>query len=198
MEKKINVNKRNGVEIMQNAPTELVQNIDILAIHNKIHEIRGYKVMLDFDLAEIYQVPTKALKQSVKRNIKRFPSDFMFELTKNEWNELVTNCDQIPETMKHSYIPPFAFTEHGITMLSSILHSDTAIETNIRIVRAFIALRQYALGYAELKQQLDNFMLETNMQFNEIYQALTELAEQKTQMDKPRRRIGYTANNEEK
>jgi hypothetical protein len=186
--------------VIQNIPSAIAQNIDLLAIQNRIHEIRGYKVMLDFDLAEMYHVPTKALKQSVKRNIKRFPHDFMFELTKNEWNELVTICDQIPETMKHSYIAPFAFSEHGITMLSSVLRSDTAINTNIQIVRAFVALRQYALGYAELKLQLDNFMLETNMQFNEIYQALAELAEQKKQADKPRNPIGYDhiAKNREK
>jgi len=83
--------------------------------------------MLDFDLAVIYEAPTKALKQAVKRNMRRFPPDFMFELTKEEWKELVTNCDQIPESMKHSYIPPFAFTEHGVTMLSTVLRSDVAI-----------------------------------------------------------------------
>jgi hypothetical protein len=93
--------------------------------------------------------------------------------------------------MKHNYIAPFAFTEHGTTMLSSVLRSDTAIETNIQIVRAFVAMRQYALGYAELNRKLDDFMLETNMQFNEIYQALTELAEQKRQNEKPRNPIGY-------
>jgi hypothetical protein len=93
---------------------------------------------------------------------------------------------------------PYAFTEHGVTMLSSVLKSKKAIDTNILVIRAFVALRQYALGYAELKQQLDNFMLETNMQFNEIYQALTELAEQKKQINKPRRRIGYTVDDEEK
>jgi hypothetical protein len=84
------------------------------------------------------------------------------QVIQNIPSSIASNCDQIPETMKHSYIAPYAFTEHGITMLSSILRSDTAIETNIRIVRAFVALRQYALGYVELKQQLDNFMLETN------------------------------------
>ena len=102
--------------------------IQLIQVQDKIYEIRGVKVMLDFDLAEMYGVPTKALKQAVKRNMKRFPSDFMFELTKNEWKELVTNCYHMPETMKHSYIPPFAFTEHGVTMLSSVLRSDIAIE----------------------------------------------------------------------
>jgi hypothetical protein len=147
--------------------------------------------MLDFDLAGLYGVPTKALKQSVKRNIQRFPADFMLVLTKEEWAELVTNCDQLPEVMKHSYIPPFAFTEHGITMLSSVIRSDTAIETNIKIVRAFVALRRYALGYAELKKQPDDFMLTTNMQLSEVYQALAALAEQKREAEKPRKPVGF-------
>ena len=112
------------------------------SIQSKIYEIRGQRVMLDFDLAEMYQVQTKVLKQTIKRNIKRFPKDFMFELTKNEWNELVTNCDHIPANMKYSYILPLAFTEHGVTMLSSVLRSDIAINVNIQIVRAFVAMRQ--------------------------------------------------------
>ena len=149
--------------------------------------------MLDFNLAYIYEVPTKALKQAVKRNIKRFPPDFMFELTQDEWNELVTNCDHIPASMKHSYILPFAFTELGATMISSVLRSDVAIEVSILIVRAFVAVRQFAIEYAELNQKLERFMIETNMQFNEVYKAITELAAQKTLSDKPMPQIGYTA-----
>jgi len=120
--------------------------MELTVIQEIIYEIRGYRIMLDFDLAIIYQIPTKALKQAVKRNMKRFPDDFMFELTKNEWKELVTNCDHIPEMMKHSYIPPFAFTEHGVTMLSSVLRSDVAIDASIMIVRAFVAMRQLVLN----------------------------------------------------
>jgi hypothetical protein len=183
-----------GIEIIQNAPSELVQNIDILAIQNKIHEIRGYKVMLDFDLAEIYGIETKVLKQAVRRNIKRFyGDDFMFEITKEELSrsQFVTLNKGRGKNIKYL---PFAFTELGVSMLSSVLNSDKAIETNRNIMRAFVAIRRYALNYAELKHQLDNFMLETNMQFNEIYQALTELAEQKKQMDKPRNPIGFQRN----
>ena len=146
--------------------------------------------MLDFDLAAIYEVPTKALKQAVKRNIKRFPHDFMFELTPDEWNELVTNCDHIPETMKHSYIPPFAFTEFGATMISSVLRSDVAIEASILVVRAFVAVRQFALEYSELNKKLEAFMIDTNMKFNEVYKALTVLA---GQQPPPMPEIGYTA-----
>ncbi|MDR0412389.1 MAG: ORF6N domain-containing protein [Dysgonamonadaceae bacterium] len=163
--------------------------MDLPAIQNKIYEIRGYKVMLDFDLAEMYQVETKVLNQAVKRNIERFPFDFMFQLTNKELADLRSQF--VTSSWGGTRYLPYAFSEHGVTMLSSVLKSKKAIDTNISIVRAFVALRQYALGYAELKQQLDNFMLETNLQFNEIYQAFTELAEQKRKADKPRNPIGY-------
>jgi len=163
--------------------------MDLQVIQNKIYGIRGQKVMLDFDLAEMYDVQTKALKQSVRRNIKRFPPDFMFVLTSKEW-ELVTICDQFPSTLKHSSVMPFAFTEQGVAMLSGILKSNRAIDVNINIMRAFVLLRQYALGYAELNQKLENFMIETNMQFNDIYQALTELMSIREEQTK-RKPIGF-------
>jgi hypothetical protein len=160
-------------------------------IQNKIFEIRGQRVMLDFDLAELYEVENRALKQAVKRNQDRFPIDFMFVLTKNEWQEVITICDNLPQTVKFSPALPFAFTEQGVAMLSSVLRSKTAIEINISIMRAFVAIRQYALGYAELNRKLEEFMIETNIQFSDIYQALTELASKKELEDKPRKPIGY-------
>ena len=171
--------------------------MELHLIQNKIFEIRGQRVMLDYNLAELYEVETRALKQAVKRNIKRFPPDFMFELTKSEWQELITICDNLPQNLKFSPALPFAFTEQGVAMLSSVLRSPKAIEVNISIMRAFVVLRQYALGYAELNRKLEEFMIETNMQFSDIYQALTELASQKEQENKPRRRIGFTAKQEE-
>ena len=153
--------------------------MELQLIQNKIFEIRGQRVMLDYNLAELYEVETRALKQAVKRNIKRFPPDFMFELTKSEWQELITICDNLPQNLKFSPALPFAFTEQGVAMLSSVLRSPKAIEVNISIMRAFVVLRQYALGYAELNRKLEEFMIETNMQFSDIYQALTELASQK-------------------
>lgn len=165
--------------------------MELQVIQNRIYQIRGLNVMLDFDLAKMYDVQTKRLKEQVRRNIERFPPDFMFELTKNEWTELVANCDQLPENLKHSTVTPFAFTQEGVAMLSGVLRSPTAIQVNISIMRAFVALRQYTLGYSELNQKLETFMIETNMQFNEIYQALTELASQKEEENKPRKRIGY-------
>jgi len=165
--------------------------MELSHIQSKIHTIRGYKVMLDFDLAGIYETETRRLKEQVKRNIERFPADFMFQLTKTEWTELVAICDKLPETIKHSPVTPLAFTQEGVAMLSGVLRSQVAIRANIDIMRAFVVLRQYALGYAELNQKLENFMIETNMQFSEVYQTLIELAEQKKELDKPRKPIGY-------
>jgi len=165
--------------------------MDLEHIHRKIHIIRCRKVMLDFDLAEIYETETRRLKEQVKRNIERFPTDFMFQLTKTEWIELIANCDKLPETIKHSPVTPLAFTQEGVAMLSGVLRSEVAIKANIDIMRAFVVLRQYALGYAELNQKLENFMIETNMQFSEIYQTLIELAEHKKELDKPRNPIGF-------
>lgn len=171
--------------------------MELQIIQNKIFEIRGQRIILDFDLAELYEVETRALKQAVKRNISRFPSDFMFELTKSEWQEVITICDNLPQTVKFSPALPFAFSEQGVAMLSSVLRSQKAIDINISIMRAFVALRQYALGYAELNRKLEDFMIETNMQFSDIYQALTELASKKEEENRPRKRIGFNVQNKE-
>jgi hypothetical protein len=164
--------------------------MELQTIQSKIYEIRGRKAMLDFDLAEMYGIETKRLKEAVRRNIERFPDDFMFTLTKEESINLRSQI--ATSRWGGSRYQPFAFTEQGVAMLSSVLNSSQAIEINIRIMRAFVAMRQYALGYAELKQQLDEFMLQTNLQFNDVYQALAELAAaQKEAVAKPRRRIGF-------
>lgn len=165
--------------------------MELQIIQNKIYEIRGMRVMLDFDLAEMYETETKRLKEAVRRNLNRFPADFMFELNAEEWQNLRTQF--ATSSWGGIRYQPFAFTEQGVAMLASILNSPKAIEINISIVRAFIALRQYALGYAELNQKLENFMIETNMQFNDIYQALTEMADKK-EIEKSRNPIGYLKN----
>ena len=154
--------------------------MNLKLIRNKIFEIRGVKIMLDYDLALLYEVDTRVLNQAVKRNINRFPLDFMFQLTKSEWEILksqfvISKIEKRGGTQKL----PFAFTEQGLAMLSGILKSNRAIEVNISIMRTFVMLRQYAINYIELNQKLENFMLESNMQFNDIYLALTELAENK-------------------
>jgi len=169
--------------------------MELQIIQNKIFEIRGMRVMLDFDLAELYQVETKNLKRAVKRNIERFPDDFMFELTADEWE--ILRCNFGTSNWGGTRYMPFAFTEQGIAQLSSVLNSPLAIQVNISIIRAFVALRKYASGYAELNRKLETFMLETNMQFNEIYQALTELASTREPESKPRKRVGYIKNEEE-
>ena len=162
--------------------------MELQIIQRKIFEIRGFKVMLDRDLAELYEVTTSNLNKAVKRNINRFPDDFMFQLNNEEFNLIFQNgTSSWGGTRKL----PYAFTEHGVAMLSSVLNNSKAIDINLQIIRAFIVLRQYALGYAELNRKLEDFMLETNMQFNDIYQALTELASQKELDEKPRNPIGY-------
>ena len=168
--------------------------MELKIIHDKIYEIRGQRVMLDFDLAEMYETETKRLKEAVRRNPDRFPVDFMFELSNEEFISLRTQIATLENLGrgKHSKYLPFAFTEQGVAMLASVLNSAKAIQINIQIVRAFIVLRQYALGYAELNQKLESFMVETNMQFNDIYMALTELASKKQLEEKPRNPIGYT------
>ena len=108
--------------------------MELQTIQTKIYYIRDCKVMLDFDLAELYEVETRALKQAVKRNLDLFPDDFMFQLTKIEWQELITNCDKLPETIKFSPIRPLAFTEQGVAMLSSVLKSKKARQINISIM----------------------------------------------------------------
>jgi len=159
--------------------------MELQIIQSKIFEIRGQRVMLDLDLAELYELETRILNQAVKRNRMRFPTDFMFQLTNNEFENLISQS--VISRWGGNRKLPYAFTEHGVTMLASVLRSERAIE----IVRAFIALRQYALGYAELNQKIENFMMETNMQFSDIYQALTEMASQKEGERKPIHPVGY-------
>lgn len=122
-------------------------------VKDYILTIRGQKVMIDRDLAELYGVETKRLNEAVKRNIERFPEDFMFKLNNNELNELVAICDRF-ETLKHSSNPPYAFTEQGVAMLSSVLKSKQAIAVNVEIVRTFVKMRQFALENKELAQRL--------------------------------------------
>jgi hypothetical protein len=147
--------------------------MELAIIENKIVEIRGVKVMLDFDLAELYEVETKRLKESVKRNMKRFPKDFMFELTKTEFENLRTQF----ATSKRGgtrYLP-FAFTEQGVAMLASILNSDKAIEVNIAKMRAFVFIRHYALSHKELSEKLSAIEKKYNKQFADVYEALNYL-----------------------
>ena len=168
--------------------------MDLSIIQSKIQIIRGSKVLLDFDLAEMYETTTRRLKEQVRRNIKRFAGDdFMFVLTKSEINELSRSHFATLNKGRGSNIKyaPFAFTELGVAMLSSVLESDKAIEVNRDVMRAFVIMRRYHSELSELNHRLETFMIETNMQFNEVYQALAELAEYKKELDKPRNPIGF-------
>ena len=174
--------------------------MDLQIIQNKIFEVRGCRVMLDYHLAELYQVETRALKQAVKRNIERFPSDFMFVLTKEEANLLLSigvSQNVIPPDYNFGVAMPMAFTEQGVAMLSSVLRSKVAIEVNISIMRAFVLMRQMAIGYEELLKRIEELEVSTDAQFNELYQALTQLLSQSKQQ-KELRPVGFVTYNRDK
>ena len=155
---------------------ELLINED--TIKNKIFTIRGLQVMLDKDLAELYEVETKVFNQAVKRNENRFPIDFRFQLTTMEKNELVTNCDRF-NNLKHSTSNPYAFTEQGISMLSTILRSDIAIDISLKIIRSFVYMRKTISNNALIYQRLENIetlrikdKIEIDEKFDKIFNAL--------------------------
>jgi len=149
--------------------------VSVETIAGKIYLIRGTKVMLDRDLAELYGVETKRLKEQVRRNIERFPEDFMFELTKEElknWRSQFATSNQHIMGLR---IPPFAFTEHGVLMLSSILKSERAVQVNIQIMRVFVKLRQMLLDNEDLRNALEEFEKLTDERFQIIFETLDQL-----------------------
>ena len=166
-------------------------SISIELVANKILTIRGKKIMLDRTLAQLYGVSTKVLNQAVKRNISRFPKDFMFRLTAAEKEELVTNCDQF-NTLKHSTSLPYAFTEQGIAMLSSVLNSERAIQVNILIMRIFTRLRDMFSTHKELATRLEELEIKYaghDEKIKVIFEALKKLLEPPPVPEKPR--IGF-------
>ena len=192
--------------------------VDLQRIQSKIYEIRGHKVMINRDLAELYQVTTGNLNKSVQRNIKRFPSDFMFQLTKEEFDQLKTNLifQNGISNWGGTRKLPYAFTEQGLAMLSGILSSDTAIQVNINIMRAFVAVRRLISNppvdkNAELREEmkkLKDYMEEifadqndinedTRIQLELINQTLAELQVHQKLSDKPRRPIGFIRQEED-
>ena len=181
-------------------------------IQKKIYNIRGYSVMLDFDLAEIYKVETRVLNQSVKRNTRRFPDDFMFQLTKTEWENISSQFVMTSRAKRPKSAYPFAFTEHGVTMLSTVLRSDVAIDASILVVRAFVAVRQLIynppinevkeLQYQvrRLKEYVEEIFTDQNdinedtrIQLAIINESLAELQAKKKEAEKPRPQIGFHA-----
>ena len=166
--------------------------MQLKVIQTKIYEVRGQKVMLDFDLAELYEVQTKNLNLAVKRNLKRFPVDFMFQFTKTEWESLRLQIETSNTRGGTRYLP-YAFTEQGVAMLSGILNSDKAIDVNIAIMRAFIALKQFALTNTELNNKLKELEGKYNKQFKDVYEAINYLLQKDKQEtnQKERKQIGY-------
>ena len=152
-------------------------------IENKIFIIRGKSVMIDRDLAALYGVETKALNRAVKRNITRFPEDFMFQLTKQEKEEVVTNWHHL-SSLRFSHTKPYVFTEMGVAMLSSVLNSERAININIKIMRAFVAMRQYALKAQEDGRVanrlliIEKALLSTDKRVDDIIEVLNEMLQE--------------------
>lgn len=174
--------------------------MQLQVIQNKIYEIRDQKVMLDFNLAELYNVETKVFNQAVKRNIESFPEEFMFQLTRTEWklmrSQIVTSCVEnvdnqlgrssqnviIAQSKRRKDLLPYAFTEHGVTMLASVLKSPVARKMNIAIVKAFIAMRRMVIQYAEVLKAVDDLRERIgghDAQLNQIYDALENMLDKK-------------------
>ena len=175
-----------------------------ILVESKIFLIRGKQVMVDRDLAELYGVETKVINQAVKRNLERFPEEFRFQLTENEMDELVTNCDRFIN-MKHSTVASYVFTEQGVAMLSAVLRSETAVQVSIRIMKAFVELRHYVSSQivktddkaelAEIRRLLllhidhcDKKFSEQDKKISQIIQVLNNLIDE----PKPKRKIGFS------
>ena len=181
----------------------------IRSIQNRIYEIRDERIMLDFDLAQLYEVEPKALNQAVKRNIKRFPGDFMFRFTVAEWQSIrsqsVTASQSTSlrshiviasQSKRNTNVTPYAFTEQGLAMLSGVLNSDKAINMNITIMRAFVEIRRIPLQQIDIKEQFKEIkerLGEHDVQLNQIYDAIENLLDEKAAQRKwdDRERIGF-------
>ena len=145
-------------------------------IQNRIFTIRGIQIMLDKDLAELYEVAVKRLNEQVRRNINRFPIEFRFQLNDIEKNELVANCDRF-KNLKHSSVNPYAYTEQGVAMLSAVIHSDIAIKVSIEIINAFVAMKKFINTNAGIFQRLDKIeqkQIETDTKFDKVFKALED------------------------
>ncbi len=174
---------------MKNASSKINDIVPQEAIENKILFLRGKKVMLDKDLAMLYKVETRALNQAVKRNLKRFPKDFMFQLTEEEVNIKVSQ-NVIPSKRSLGGSLPYAFTENGIAMLSSVLNSERAVEVNIQIMRTFTRLREMLLTHKDLQRKIEAMEKKYDYQFKVVFDAIKQLLEP---AEKPKKRIGFLA-----
>lgn len=174
---------------MSKKPIEISTYLSTEVIERKVLFIRQRKVMLDSDLADLYRVPTKTLVQSVKRNPKRFPSDFMFQLTKNESESLRSQSAASKGRGGRRYLP-YVFTEQGVAMLSSVLGSDRAIEMNVQIMRTFMKLREMLLTHKDLKKKIEGLEKKYNEQLGVLFKAIRVLLE-KAKKDTDHRRFNF-------
>jgi len=165
----------------------LMSRLSAESIPQQILTIRGHRVMIDTDLAEVYGVSTKALNQAVKRNVNRFPVDFAFRLTAEEKAELVTNCDGFIR-LKHSTASPLAFTEHSVIMAANVMNSQRAIEGSVQVVRVFVKMREVLLSHGKLSQRLSILESKYDAHFRVVFDAIRALMETSRT---PRRRIGF-------
>ncbi len=163
--------------------------VSVETIESKILHIRGQKVITDRDLANFYGVETKVLNQAVKRNMDRFPADFMFQLNKIETDVLVTNCDRF-RTLKHSSSLPYAFTEQGVAMLSSVLKSKRAIGVNIAIMRIFVNIRKFISSYDGLARKIAELESKYDIKISEIMNIIDYLVKDK-EIEKDKKEIGF-------
>jgi len=165
--------------------------MELTTIKNSIHEIRGKRVILDYELAKMYEVETRVLKQAVRRNIDRFPEDFMFELTEVEMKNLTSQF--VMSSWGGTRHGTFAFTEQGIAMLSSVLKSKLAIQINISIMRAFVMMRQWSLTYHELAERLEELERKHGQRFDGIEQVLNYFIQKDKQsaQQNQRKQVGY-------
>lgn len=179
--------------MMPNPVSAPMEAVPVELIARRIYLIRGCKVMLDSDLAELYEVPTRVLNQAVRRNLDRFPLDFMFQLTEEELTEWRSQIVMSNSAAKMGLRrAPYAFTEHGVAMLSSVLGSKRAVALNILIIRAFVRLREYLATHQDLARKLDDVERTQNehgMHIQQIYQYIEKLLEPAPEV--PKRRIGY-------
>lgn len=197
-----------GTEIRKgtifNMNTRMNEEIAIAteSVMNQIFTIRGQRVMLDVHLAQLYEVENRVLKQAVKRKQQRFPEDFMFQLSKDEWRELITICDNLPDGAKYSPATPFVFTEQGVAMLSSVLNSERAVAVNIQIMRIFTRIRQMLTDNAEIWREIAGIKIELTKQARSqdsqhknidlIFEYIDRLQEKVEPSTRPERnRIGF-------
>ena len=167
---------------------ELTLSLQQEDLARQICFLRGRTVMFDYDLAGLYGMETRVLKQQVRRNKDRFPEDFMFELTREEWEQVITICDNLSIYSRFKPFPPFAFTEQGVAMLSSVLRSKRAVMVNIAIMRAFVNLRRLIDANKDLASRIDSLEEKFDRKFAVVFEAIKELIREENQ---PREKIGY-------